>query len=168
MLFQVAATGMFTKAKGMNDWTEGADGIPTGWNVSERLRQARAVKEHILVTTICQCRGGQLDIERSSFSNWEAGRRLPDIAMIPRIAKALGVDVAVLLSAAESPDESPNVLLVDDKSIILDGSLPVLREALPGANVFGFTKPAQTVDFVRNHPVALIFLDIELGRMTVL
>ena len=108
----------------------------------------------------------RLHVERSSFANWEAGRRLPDAALISQIAKALGVDPAVLLSAAESPDEPPNVLLVDDESIILDGDLPILREALPGAKVFGFTKPSQAVEFVRKHPVALAFLDIELGRVS--
>ena len=108
----------------------------------------------------------RLHVERSSFANWEAGRRLPDAAMISQIAKALGVDPAVLLSAAESPDETPNVLLVDDESIILDGTLPVLRKTLPGAKVFGFTKPSQAVSFAREHPVALAFLDIELGRVS--
>ncbi len=130
--------------------------IPFGETL-RRLRIEKGVSQQQLANS--------LHVERSSLSNWEAGRRLPDSAMISQIANALGVDVTVLLSAAESPGESPNVLLVDDESIILEGSLPVLREALPGAKVFGFTKPAQAVDFVRNHPVALIFLDIELGRV---
>lgn len=130
--------------------------IPFGETL-RRLRIEKGVSQQQLANS--------LHVERSSLSNWEAGRRLPDSAMISQIANALGVDVTVLLSAAESPGEPPNVLLVDDESIILEGSLPVLREALPGAKVFGFTKPAQAVDFVRNHPVALIFLDIELGRV---
>jgi len=108
----------------------------------------------------------RLHMERSSYSNWEAGRRIPDAAMISKIAKALGVDPAVLVSASESPDEAPNVLMLDDENIILDGGLPVLREALPGAKVFGFTKPSQAVEFVHNHPVSLAFLDIELGKVS--
>ena len=108
----------------------------------------------------------RLHVERSSCANWEAGRRLPDTAMISQIAKALGVDAAVLYSAAEPPDESPNVLLLDDESTILEGGLQVLREALPGAKVFGFTKPSQAVEFIRNDPVPLVFLDIELGRVS--
>ncbi|MBR1636006.1 MAG: response regulator [Lachnospiraceae bacterium] len=108
----------------------------------------------------------RLHVERSSLANWEAGRRLPDAAMISQIAKTLGVDAAILFSDAESSDEPPNVLLVDNERIILEGGLPVLREALPGAKVFGFTKPSQAVEFVRDHPVALIFLDIELGRVS--
>ncbi len=108
----------------------------------------------------------RLHVERSSLANWEAGRRLPDAAMISQIAKTLGVDAAILFSDAESSDEPPSVLLVDNERIILEGGLPVLQEALPGAKVFGFTKPSQAVEFVRNHSVALIFLDIELGRVS--
>ena len=83
----------------------------------------------------------RLHVERSSVANWEAGRRMPDAAMISQLASALGVDSAALLAAAEEPDEAPNVMLVDDESIILSGGLPVLREALPYANVVGFTRP---------------------------
>ena len=108
----------------------------------------------------------RLHVERSSLANWEAGRRLPDAAMISQITKTLGVDAAILFSVAESSDEPPNVLLIDDERIILEGGLPVLHEALPGAKIFGFTKPSQAVEFVRNHPIALIFLDIELGRVS--
>lgn len=108
----------------------------------------------------------KLHVERSSLSSWEAGRRTPDTAMISRLAEVLGVDAAVLLFATENPDEPPNVLLVDDEGIILEGGLPVLRQALPGAAVFGFTKPSEAVDFVRNHPTALVFLDIEMGRVS--
>ncbi|MBQ7563374.1 MAG: response regulator [Lachnospiraceae bacterium] len=123
-----------------------------------RLRMEKGLSQQQLADT--------LHVERSSFANWEAGRRLPDAAMISQIAKALDVDAAILLSTAENSDETPNVLLVDDESIILDGGLPVLREALPGAKVFGFTKPSQALDFVRNYPAALVFLDIELGRVS--
>ena len=108
----------------------------------------------------------RLHVERSSVANWEAGRRMPDAALVSQIAKALGADAAILLSTAEISDETPNVLLVDDESIVLEGNLHILREALPGARVFGFTKPSQAVDFVQSHPAALVFLDIELGRVS--
>ena len=82
----------------------------------------------------------RLHVERSSVANWEAGRRTPDAAMISQLASALGMDSTALL-AAEEPDEAPNIMLVDDEPIILSGGLPVLREALPYANVVGFTRP---------------------------
>ena len=34
-LYGVAATGTFVKAEGINDWTIGTSGIPTGWTVEE-------------------------------------------------------------------------------------------------------------------------------------
>ena len=34
-LFNVASTGTFVKAPGMNDWPTGASGIPEGWTVNE-------------------------------------------------------------------------------------------------------------------------------------
>ena len=108
----------------------------------------------------------RLHVERSSVANWEAGRRVPNATMFSQIVKALGADAAILLSTAEISDEPPNVLLVDDESIVLEGNLHILREALPGARVFGFTKPSQAVDFVQSHPAALVFLDIELGRVS--
>ena len=108
----------------------------------------------------------RLHMERSSISNWEAGRRIPDAAAISQLAKALSVDAAVLFAANEESDEAPNVLLVDDETVILVGGLPVLRQALPQANVVGFTKPVQAMEYVREHPVALTFLDIELGRVS--
>ena len=33
--YGVASTGTFVKAKGMNKWTTGKDGIPAGWTVVE-------------------------------------------------------------------------------------------------------------------------------------
>ncbi len=106
----------------------------------------------------------RLHMERSSVSNWEAGRRTPDAAAISQLGKVLDVDASVLLSAAVEPEEIRNVILVDDEAIVLAGGLPVLRQALPNANVIGFTKPMQAAEYLREHPVAIAFLDIELGR----
>ena len=106
----------------------------------------------------------RLHMERPSVANWEAGRRMPDAATVYQIAEALSVDSSALLSAADGPGEAPNVLLVDDEPVIVTGGIPVLREAMPNANIIGFTKPSQALAFLRENPVALVFLDIELGR----
>jgi len=137
--------------------TQNAMTIPFGETL-RRLRIEKGLSQQQLAD--------RLHMERSSISNWEAGRRIPAAAAISQLAKALGVDAAVLFAANEEPDEAPNVLLVDDETVILVGGLPVLRQALPQANVVGFTKPMQAVEFVREHPVALAFLDIELGRVS--
>ena len=49
----------------------------------------------------------RLHMERSSVSNWEAGRRIPDAVAISQLAKALGVDAADLLAANEESVETP-------------------------------------------------------------
>ncbi len=106
----------------------------------------------------------RLHMERPSIANWEAGRRMPDAATVYQIAEALGVDSSALLSAADDSSEAPNVLLVDDETLIVTGGIPILQEAMPKANIVGFTKPSQALAFSRENPVALAFLDIELGR----
>ena len=106
----------------------------------------------------------RLHVERPSVTNWEGGRRLPDAAMITAIARVLDVDAAVLLAKSEEPGEVPNVLIVDDERIILEGGIPVLKEALPDANVVGFTKPSQALEFGRKNLVTLALLDIDFGR----
>ena len=106
----------------------------------------------------------RLHMERPSVANWEAGRRMPDAATVYQIAEALSVDSSALLSAADDSSEAPNVLLVDDEPLIVTGGIPALQEAMPNANVVGFTKPSQVLAFFSENPVALAFLDIELGR----
>ena len=106
----------------------------------------------------------RLHMERPSVANWEAGRRMPDAATVYQIAEALSVDSSALLSAADDSGKAPNVLLVDDEPLIVTGGIPVLQEAMPNANVVGFTKPSQVLAFFSENPVALAFLDIELGR----
>lgn len=105
-----------------------------------------------------------LHVSRPTVANWEVSRRIPDAAMVALIADALGVDTGALLATAEVTDEPPNVLLVDDKPIILEGGIPILRQALPGANVVGFLIWLEALDYIRENPVALAFLDIELGK----
>ena len=105
----------------------------------------------------------QLHVDRTSVTSWEIGRHMPDAATILQIADALSVDAAALLAATDDPGEAPNVLLVDDKPIILEGGLPTLREVMPDANVIGFTDPVEVLDFFKKNPVALVFLDVEMG-----
>ena len=103
-------------------------------------------------------------VTRPTVARWENGSRLPDAAMLSRLAACFGVDVAVLLGTASAVSNAPNVILVDDRRIILDGGLPVLKEVLPNAAVTGFARPSEAIEFARANPVALAFLDIELGK----
>ena len=101
-------------------------------------------------------------VTRSTVVRWETGSRLPDAAMISRLAAVLGVDVNVLLSAAAQSDEFPNVIMVDDRKLILTGGLPILNEVFPNANVTGFTDADEAIEYAKANRVALAFLDIEL------
>ena len=55
-------------------------------------------------------------------------------------------------------------LILDDRKIVVQGSLSVVEEVLPNANIFGFTKPIEAVEFAKKKKISLIFLDIEMGR----
>ena len=102
-------------------------------------------------------------VDRSSVARWESGARMPDAIMVARLSKCLDVDVADLLNESDEEKEL-TVILVDNERIILTGSLPVLAKALPGASISGFTKPSEALEFARNNPVDLAFLDIEMGK----
>ena len=103
-------------------------------------------------------------VTRSTVARWENGSRLPDAVMMSRLAESLSVDVGTLLSIAADSDEVPNVIMVDDRKIILTGGLPVLEEVMPNATVVGFTRPTEAIEYAKGNPVALAFLDIELGN----
>ena len=105
-------------------------------------------------------------VTRSTVARWENGSRLPDAVMISRLSKCLGVDVGTLLSAAAESDEIPNVIMVDDRKIVLSGALPVLEEVMPNATVTGFTRPSEAIEYAKANRVALAFLDIEMGKVS--
>ena len=105
-------------------------------------------------------------VTRTAITKWENGNRLPDAAMIKRLSEVLGVDVNTLLSAVAESDECPNIILVDDNAVILNGGLAIIEEVIPNASVTGFTKPSEAIDFAKANRVALAFLDIEMGSVS--
>jgi transcriptional regulator with XRE-family HTH domain len=123
-----------------------------------RLRTERGISQRAMAE--------QVHVTRPTVARWENGSRLPDATMISRLARCLGVDVGTLLTAATKSDESPNVIMLDDRKIILTGGLPVLETVMPHATVVGFTKPSKAIEFARANRVALAFLDIELGKVS--
>ena len=106
----------------------------------------------------------QMFVTHSTISRWESGSRLPDTMMIPRLAKCLGTSTETLFSLISEEKETPNIIMVDDEAIILSGGLPVLEEAFPDANISGFLKPSEAISYAQSNPVALAFLDIEMGK----
>ena len=106
-------------------------------------------------------------VTRSVVAKWENAFNLPDIFMIERICKALNIneyDLIKILLKNEN-DDGLNVIVLDDIKITVRGALSVIENVLPDANVFGFTKPSEAVDFSQKNKVSLAFLDIELGAI---
>ncbi|MBQ6336217.1 MAG: response regulator [Ruminococcus sp.] len=101
-------------------------------------------------------------VTRSTVVRWETGSRLPDAAMITRLSEVLHANVNMMLSAVAQSDECPNVIMVDDRKLILNGGLPILEKVMPNATVMGFTDVAEAVLYAKENRVALAFLDIEL------
>ena len=124
---------------------------------SETLKKLRAEKGFSQ-----QALANKMYVTRPTVARWENGTRLPDALMISRLAEILGVDVNFLLSAAAESDRFPNVIMVDDRKLILSGGLPVLEEVIPNATVTGFTDSDQAIEYAKINRVSLAFLDIEL------
>ena len=102
-------------------------------------------------------------VTQSTVARWENGSRLPDVAMITRLARALGVSVNTLLNAAAISNDSPNVIMVEDREVILTGGLSVLEDVMPDATIVGFEWSSEAIEYAKENQIALAFLDIELG-----
>lgn len=124
-------------------------------NSLKSLRTARGLSQQQLAT--------KLFVDRSTIARWETGDRMPDLAIVPRIAKCLGVDTVTLFSAVQE-STAPEIIVVDDERVALSGAVAVLEEAFPEAAITGFTKPSDALAYAQAHPVALAFLDIEIGH----
>ena len=109
-----------------------------------------------------QALADKIFVTRPTVARWESGIRLPDAVTITRLAEILGVEVNFLLSAVAQEDECPNVIMVDDRKLILTGGLPILEEVMPNANVTGFLDADDAIEFAKSNRVSLAFLDIEL------
>ena len=107
--------------------------------------------------------GKQMFVNNSTVARWENGSRLPDAAMIARLAKCLDVDTNTLLQLVLQSEESPNVIMVDDNKIMLSDGLAVLEQVMPHATVTGFVWPQEAIEYAKTNQIALAILDIELG-----
>ena len=103
-------------------------------------------------------------VTRSTIAKWENGYNLPDAFMIERICKVLGVNEYDLIKILLEGDDELNVIILDDRKIVVQGSLPIVEEVLPNANIFGFTRPSEAIAFAKKNKISLVFLDIELGK----
>ena len=108
----------------------------------------------------------QMFVNRATVSKWENSTRLPDAAMITRLARVLEVDVGTLLSTAAESDDSPNIIMVDDNKAILSESMFVLEDVVPNATITGFNKPKMAIEYAKVNRIDLAILDIEMGKVS--
>ena len=102
-------------------------------------------------------------VNKATISKWESGSRLPDAAMIIRLAEVLRVDVKKLLSATAEINESFNIIMVDDNKVILSYNQLILEEVAPNAAIASFSRPQKAIEYAKKHRTDLAFLDIEMG-----
>ena len=93
----------------------------------------------------------QLYVTRSAVARWESGTRLPDAAMVSRLAACLGVEADRLLNPVTREGGAVNVIVVDDERIVLAHELPVIRQALPAAKISGFQRPSEALEYARRN-----------------
>ena len=107
--------------------------------------------------------GKLMYVNHSTIARWENGSRLPDNAMIIRLADCLEVDPITLLQLAVQSEATPNVIMVEDSKVILTDGLSVLEKVMPNAEISGFIAPHEAIEYAKLNPVSLAILDIELG-----
>ena len=103
-----------------------------------------------------------LFITRKTVSNWEAGIRMPDVVMLTRLSKVLGVKPYELIDVFPSGEDSPILIIVEDEQDILTGFIHIVSDTLPDVQVFGFQTGKEALEFVETNRVDVAFLDVEL------
>ena len=103
-----------------------------------------------------------LFITRKTISNWEAGIRMPDVVMLTRLSKVLGVKPYELIDVFPSGEDSPILIIVEDEQDILTGFIHIVSDTLPDAQVYGFQTGKEALEFVETNRVDVAFLDVEL------
>ena len=118
------------------------------------LRQAKNLSQQQLADLMF--------VTRKTVGNWENGNRIPDITMLSRLSRHLGVQTYELLDEISGPDEQPNIIIVEDESILLKGFVHIMEDTLPKADIYGFETGAEALRFVESNHIDVALLDIEL------
>ena len=107
----------------------------------------------------------QMMVSRSAVSMWELGTRLPDINMIDRLAACLDVESHILFDAIRcEPNEIVNIIVVEDVPTLLQCSIGMIQDVVPGANIAGFESGAEALAYAHSNRVSIAFLDIEIDE----
>ena len=104
----------------------------------------------------------KLFITCTTVSNWEAGTRMPDIVMVSRLGKILGVKPYELIDNAPDTEDSPTLILVEDEPCLLTGFIHLISNELPSVTAFGFQTGDEALAFAETNRIDVAFLDVEL------
>lgn len=104
-----------------------------------------------------------LFVDRSTIAGWETGRRVPDVATLKQIADIFGIELTQLIGDDCVTAAPPQIILIDDDRIILNGCARMISEVLPDATVSTFTKSSEASSFAKSNKISLALVDIELG-----
>ena len=103
-----------------------------------------------------------LFVSSKTIGNWENGRRMPDILILSNIAKCLNVSPAIFLSDLENDTTPVTIIAIEDEPLILKGVTHILAESFPMANITGFSRASEALDFAKQNRIDVALIDIEL------
>ena len=127
-------------------------------SISENLKQLR-LQKGISQRELAD----KLNVDRSTITHWENGDRTPSYSDLSTLAKLLDTEVSAIINAAPS-DERDVIILVDDEEIALKGAMSVLLNVAPNAEIRGFSRISDAIEYVKQNKVTVAFLDIEIGN----
>lgn len=87
---------------------------------------------------------------------------MPDVVMLSRLSKVLGVKPYELIDVFPSGEDSPILIIVEDEQDILTGFIHIVSDTLPDVQVFGFQTGKEALEFAITNRVDVAFLDVEL------
>lgn len=58
------------------------------------------------------------------------------------------------------------ILAIDDEKIALEGLVDAIRKAEPSAEIDGFRKASEALNFYREHACEVVFLDVQMRNMS--
>ena len=130
-------------------------------HIGESIRKAR-IKKDISQQELAL----MLNVERSTVSGWETGKRIPNVETLGRLSVVLDIPVSSMMADSGQSTEKPLVIIVDDEKVILNYNASIIRQVMPKAETVCFTKASDAVEYAENHRVDLALLDIEMGTIS--
>ena len=121
-------------------------------SIGENIRRVRITKG-----LSQQQLANSMSVERSTVAGWESGRRIPDVDMLVRVAKALNVPITSLIDKKDR--EKSLVMILDDEEVILNFNQSILKQVLQNTDIVCFTKPSEAINYAKANTVNLDLIE---------